>query len=294
MTSEQIIERILSKHQEVSREQIEERLVREKRRTNGLISDSILLRMIAGEFGLDFQNDETPVPTLSVADLISGLGNVTVVGRVVAVFTPRTFNRIRSGKFASFLIADKNSIIRVVLWNSKTNLVESGEIKVGQVVRVFHAYTKEGRAGVELHAGESCSVEVNPQDVDANDYPTISKFVTRIADLTHLHKNRKVNVSGAVKKLFSSSTFERQDLSRGKVMRFALADMTGEMSIVAWNDKVDELEPMLKEDTGLRLVNAKVKKATTRELEINDDAETYVEALPQIEEFMRIADLKEG
>ncbi|MDH5459731.1 MAG: OB-fold nucleic acid binding domain-containing protein [Candidatus Bathyarchaeota archaeon] len=291
--TEKIIEQILSRHPEISREEILERLEREKRKTDGLISDEILLRMIAAELGVEFSR-EIPMPTLSIRDLIPGLSDVTVVGRVVAVFPSKTFKADKSGKVASLLIADKNDILRVVLWNDKVSLIESGKLKVGQITRFSHGYTREDYGGrVELHIGDRGEIEVNPKNVEAKDYPTIGKFVTKIGDITKTRKNKKVNITGIVKELFPISTFKRRDSSSGKVMRFTLADETAEIPVVVWNEKVDELEKTLKKGVKLQVVNAKVKKAISKGLEIHVNAGTYVEALAPAEEFLKIADLKE-
>ena len=294
MATEKVIEQILSGHPEISREKILERLEKEKRKTDGLISDVILLRMIAAELDVEIPS-ETSMPTLSIEDLVSGLNDVTVVGRVVAVFPSKTFKGKRSGKVASLLIADKNSVLRVVLWNDKTSLIESGKVKVGQVIRFSHGYSREDYSGkVELHLGDKSEVEINPNDVEAKDYPTISKFITKIGEIAQTHKNRKVNITGTVKKLFPTSTFERRNSSSGRVMRFIFADETSEIAVVVWNEKVDELEKVLKRGVKLQVVNAKARKAMGEGLEIHVNAETYVETIAPTEDFLRIADLKEG
>jgi replication factor A1 len=295
MTDEETKGQIRSKHPEISEEEIADRLKKEKHRAGGFISDETLLRMIAAQMGMETKNGFFKTPTLSVVDLVPGLGNVTVVGRVVAVFPPKEFNGSRKGKLASFLIADEIGIIRVVMWNDRTKLAESGNIRVGQILRVSRAYAKEGRGGkVELHVGEKCRIDVDPSDVEPSKYPTITRFTTRINQITHDQKNKKVNVIGKVKRFFPASTFEREDSSSGKVMRFILADGTGEISIVAWNEKVDELQAMLKEDAGLQIVNAKVKKAMEQKLEIHVDSETYVAPFVVEDILLKISDLKEG
>jgi replication factor A1 len=201
----------------------------------------------------------------------------------------------KSGKVASLLVADQSDILRVVLWDDKTNFIESGEIKVGQIIRFSYGYPREDRSGrVELHIGEKSEIEINPQDVEAKDYPTIGKFTIKIGEITQAHRNKKVNITGTVKELFSASAFKRQDSTSGKVMRFVLADETGEIPVVVWNEKVDELEKMLRRGVELRIVNAKVKKTVSESLEIHVDAGTYVETLAASEELLKIADLKEG
>jgi replication factor A1 len=295
MTSEKLIEQILSACSGISREEILERLESEKRRIGGFISDEILLRMIAAELGVKIPQNEALAPMLSIKDLVPNLGDVTVVGRVVAVFSPKTFEGNRSGKFASLFIVDESEIVRVVLWNDKASLMESGEIKVGQIVRFSHGYTREDRGGkVELHIGDKSEIEINLEDVEAKDYPDISKFAIKIGEITPAFKNKKVNLVGKVKELFAASTFKRQDSSLGKRMRFILADETGEIPVVVWNEKVDEFEKTLKKGAGLQIVNARVKKALSEGLEIHVDNGTYFGPLMLAEEFLKIADLKEG
>jgi len=293
MSTEKIIDQILSKHPEISREDIMKRLEGEKRKTGGFISDETLLRMIGAEFGVE-SSLKALAPILSIRDLVPSLSDITMVGRVVAVFSSKAFKGDRSGKVASLLVADQSGILRVVLWDDKTKFIDSGEIMVGQVIRFYHGYTREDRSGrVELHIGEKGKIEINPQNVEAKDYPTIDKFTTKIGEITQAHKRKKVNVMGTVKEFSALSTFQRQDSSFGKVMRFILSDGTGEIPVVVWNEKVDELEKTLKRGVELQIINAKVKKAVSGGLEIHANTETYVEKLAPLEEFLKIADLRE-
>jgi len=294
MTTEKIIEQILSGHPEIKREEILGKLEKEKRKTGGLITDEILLRMIAAELDVEIPQ-EVSTSKISIKDLVPGLNDVTIAGRVVAVFPPRTFEGGKGGKVANLLVADENGILRVALWNDKARFVESGELKAGQILRISHGYVREAYDGrAELHVGDKGEIEINPKDVERKDYPSISRFTTKTGEITQAHKNKKVNVMGVVKELFPVSTFRRRDSSLGKVMRFTLADETGEVSVVVWNEKVDELEEALKKGTKLQIVNAKVKKAMVEGLEIHVNPETYVETLTPIGEFSKIADLKEG
>ena len=294
MRTEDIVSKILSACPSISKEQILQRLETVKRKTGGLISDESLLRMVAAELGCGMPNGTAFALMLSLKDLVPGLSNVTVAGRVVAIFSPKTFDKNRKGKFASLIIADRSSTLRVVLWNDKASLIESAEVKCGQIVRFSHGYTREDYGGrVELHIGEKSQVDLNPKDLEAKDYPTVGKFTTNIGELTHGHRSKRVNVAGRVEKLFSVSVFERQDSTSGKVMRFTLSDRTGEISVVVWNERVDELEKSLEIGAGLQVVNARVKKAMGDGLEIHVDGTVYVETMTPAEKFWKIADLKE-
>lgn len=76
-------------------------------------------------------------------------------------------------------------------------------------------------------------------------------------------------------------------------MRFTLADETGEMSVVAWNEKADKLEKALKQGVGLQIVSGRVKETLNKGLEVHVDGGTYVETSPT-EAFLKVAELRQG
>jgi len=296
MTIEEMIEHICSKHPEVSKEQILSKFEEKKKKMGGFIADEVLLRMIAADLGVDIKNDETLANhKLLIKDLVPGLNDVTVTGRIIAMFTPKAFEGKRKGKFASLLIADEHDILRVVLWNDKTSIIESGKVKVGQIIRFVHGYTRENRSGkVELHIGEKSEIEINAKDIKADAYPNITKFATKISEITPKQKGQTVNIIGVVKSIFPASVFKRQDSSSGKVMRLALADETGEIPVVLWNDKVDELEKMLEQSSELQIVHGRLKKSLGGGFEVHVDNSTYVGVFALTERFLKIADLRKG
>ena len=294
MTTEEIIQQILAKHPEISREQILKTLETEKNKTSNLIADATLLRLIAAKHGVEIPPDKVYDRKLAISHLVPSLNDVTVTGRIVAVFPPKTFEGKKSGKYASLMITDKDGVLRVVLWNDKADLIESGELKAGQVVRFAHGYTREDRNGnAELHLSDKSEIETNPQNVSAEDYPSIGKFGSKIKEITNAHK--KVHLAGIVKEVFPSSTFTRQDQSTGKVLRFTLADNTGKIAVVAWNEKAEELETSLKSNVELQLVNTKVKATPNGGFEVHVDASTYVNvSAAAAEQLTKIASLNAG
>jgi len=230
-----------------------------------------------------------------IRDLIPGLNDVAVIGRVVAIFSTRTFSGTKQGKFASLLIADKSDLLRIVLWNDKTDLLESGIVKVGQIVRFSHGYTREDSSGrAELHLGEKSMIETSLEGLNARDYPNILRFSEKIADLTPKLRNKRVNVVATVRKVFSPSVFEREDSTSGKVMRFLVDDGSGEIAVVAWNEKADELEKSMNVGDRIQVVNGKVRKALGEGSEINVDGSSYVGLLTEVDEICSVAGLKES
>ena len=188
--AETIIQQILDKKPEVSKEQVQMRLSVARGMTGGLIADASLLKMIAAELGAEIPNGDAVFNRrLSLGHLVAGLNNATVVGRVVAVFPVKTFEGAKPGKFAGVTIADNDGVARVILWNDKADVVEGGSLQVGQIVRFVHGYTKSDKFGVpELHMSERSQVDLNPQNVRQEDYPHIEKFATKIKQL-NLNQN---------------------------------------------------------------------------------------------------------
>lgn len=292
---DELVNVIISQSPKVSKEAVLKRLEEERKKSGGLISDEVLLRIVAAEFGVKLANSFRE-PSLAICSLVAGLNDVSVAGRVIAVYPSKASGKAARSKFASVLIADKSGVVRAVLWNDKAELVNSGKVKVGHVVKFIHGYTREGRFGhVELHIGEKGEVQVL-EDKEAEGYPQITELTTKIGGVTSVLKNRRVNLAGKVGEILRESTFQRGDSTVGKIMRFVLVDDTGQISVVVWNDKIDEVKKIMKEGVMLQVVNAKVKRSLDGRMEVHVDREAYIDVLtPSSEkEFWKIAELREG
>ncbi|HMK94753.1 MAG TPA: OB-fold nucleic acid binding domain-containing protein [Candidatus Limnocylindrales bacterium] len=293
MTDQDIIQKILAKNPELSEEKILEELLQERMRTGGLLGDETLLRLIAARYGVEVQqNIVYSSGTLPTSRLFAGLNDVTVAGRLIAVYPVKTFEGEKPGKIAALVLVDNCGTLRVVLWNDKAVLIESGELKVGQAVRLLHGYTREDRYGrVELHLGGKSKIEVEPQE-KASEYPATEKFTTKIGSLTGA--SGAVHLSGVVKDVSGLSSFIRSDDTDGKVMRFTLADDSGQVAAVIWNEKVTELEKKVKVNSHLLLVNVRVKEAQNGDIEVHVDSNTYVNVQTAELQLTKIANLSEN
>jgi replication factor A1 len=294
MTPEEVIQQILNLRPEISEERLLARLSAARDMTGGLIADASLLRMIAAELGVEVpQEDGAFKPRLSLGHMVAGLNNATVTGRIIAVYPVKTFEGDKPGKLASVTIVDNDGTLRVILWNEKATYVESGELKIGQIVKFAHGYTKQDRYGVpELHLGDRSQVELNPQNVKEADYPSVSKFSVKIKQITSEQKN--VNLDGTVTEVFNTSTFTRSDQTAGKVLRFKVADDTGEIIVVAWNEKVDEIETKLRKGAPVSIVNARTKPSQNGETEVHIDFSTYISVSEPVLCLIKLSALTEA
>jgi ssDNA-binding replication factor A large subunit len=277
MTTQDIIEEITAKNPQLSQTELLQRLELEREKSGGLLGDETLLRLIAAKCGVQvkqthFHNSST----LCSSRLFAGLYDVTVAGRLVAVFPAKTFQgQEKSGKFATLMLGDEGGLLRVVLWNEQAELVERGELRVGQVVRLLHGYTRADRFGkVELHMGTKSQIEQHPRE--AADMPAVEKFTVKIGGLNANLGN--VHLLGAVKAVYGKSSFPRSDNTDGVVLRLAFRDDSGEVVVVVWNEKVDEIERALRDSSRLLLVNARVKEGKSGGFEVHVDSNTAIQA----------------
>jgi replication factor A1 len=273
---EQIVQQILMGRRDLSREDVLKKIYEKKRSSEGYFLDEVAARLIASELDVEIASEETLHSEIPIKDLISGLNDVNVVGLVITVQAIQTFSRPDSseGRIARLQLADKTGELRLVLWNDKVDLVEAAKIRLGRIIKVSHAYVREGIDGkLELHIGRKGSLEVSPRDVVESDYPQISDFLDKIGSLTP--KEKRANVSGLVYKVFPQLEFKRQNDTRGKVKRLHLRDDTGEIVLVVWNEQVDELEE-IKEGDCLCIMNARIKEGRISGLELHVGKATQI------------------
>ena len=162
MNLEEIVEQILSSSSDLKREEVLEMIEKKKRDAGNFLTDETAARIVASELGM--KSVKKPLRLeIQIQDLVSGLNDVTVSGKLVAIYPPKNFTRrdLTEGKLASLLLSDKSGTLRVVLWDDKVDLVESGKIQQEQKIKISHGYVREGWGGdLELHVGKRGSIKV--------------------------------------------------------------------------------------------------------------------------------------
>ncbi len=293
MSAEEIIERILSARKDVSREEISQRIKEKKSVAGGLLTNETAARLVALELSVEAAQELFHPKEISIGDLVLGLNDVTVTGRVLIAYPLQTYvhKNGKEGQFGHLLIADKTGTLRILLWNAKAELIQDGKVRQGQTVRVLHGYVREARDGqLELHLGQRAELEINPQDAKEDDYPRVESSMEKIGKITK--KRKRANVIGAIRSVSQVTTFQRTDGTEGKVCRVTLRDATGQITAVFWNDKVDTLDGAQVGDR-LQVIDAKVKEKVDGQLELHVENRTYVERMPPVvEEVLKIGTLE--
>ena len=131
MPLSQIKEKII-KEGSLSEAELDTKIKEKMDKLSGLISEEGAAHIIANELGIKLFEVSGK---LQVQNILAGMSNVEVSGKVVKKYEVREFaTEKRKGKVGSFLIADETGLIRVVLWNDQTDLFE--KFNEGDVVRI--------------------------------------------------------------------------------------------------------------------------------------------------------------
>ena len=297
--TERILERILTQRRDLTREKLLALIEDKKKQAGNLLSDEGATRLVAQDLLVEMEAKR--MAEIRIANLVTGLNDVTITGRVIVVWPAQEFrkNDGSTGKILRFILADRTGKIYCAAWNSKAERLEKEGPIQGKIVKIAHGYTREGLAGsVELHCGDRGDITISPVEVTDADYPKFEEFFVNMAGITL--DNKEVNVIGVVKSEPKLFTFQRQD-GEGYVLRTRIADRTGTIAVVIWNEKVGEIRG-LKRDDVLQVINGKVKKDLSGFPEIHVDKRSQVEIFKErptylqapSSRFTKIAALKPG
>src|SRR3989344_7630793 len=150
----------------LDKEEIKRKIEAKKAKLSDLITYEGAAQIIAAELGINFENQN-----LKINELLPGMRKVNLVGKIINLFQVRTFKN-KSGvesKVLNLAIADDTSNIKVVLWDTNhISLIESGEIKNGEIIQINNASMRDN----ELHLGSFSEFKKNVGDFDE------SKLVT--------------------------------------------------------------------------------------------------------------------
>ncbi|KPV62083.1 MAG: Replication factor A [Candidatus Bathyarchaeota archaeon BA2] len=282
MSLEEIIKQILSSRPDLTREETLKMIEKKKKGAGEFFTDEAAARIVASELGVEIFREPLRLEVL-IRDLVSGLSDVTVSGRVIMLHPPKTYTRSdrTEGKFARLLIADKSGTLKLILWDDKTDLVETGKVKQGQIIKVSHGYVREGLDGkLELHVGLRGDIQISPPDAVDSEYPLITQFIEKLKVTEIKKEDGPVVVEGTIA---TTPVIREVVTSRNEkvaVASFELRDETGEIRVSAWR-KLAEVAKDLTVGTRIKIRNAYVRKGFADQLELTSRAFTSIEVLTE-------------
>ncbi len=225
---------------------IEKMVSEKKEELKGLISDEGALFIIAKELGVDVKDQDSDYLEdieINISDITSNMRNIILIGRIKEIYRISEFNKKDGsiGKVGSFLLSDSSGDIRVVLWDDKTEILDSALFNLNELVKLVNGYAKEGKYGIEVHVSNLGKIILSPNDIDNKKYPKIKKKDTIAINEINLTQ-RLITVKGKIIQKGKINEFKKKDGAIGKVSSIFIRDQTDSIRITIWDDKTEQLE----------------------------------------------------
>ncbi|MGV8169545.1 MAG: OB-fold nucleic acid binding domain-containing protein [Candidatus Nanoarchaeia archaeon] len=235
----------------LSNEEIDQRIKKKLDQLAGLISKEGAAHIVANELGVKLQQSNGAV---KIKNILSGMKNIETLGKAIRKYDVREFNtEKRSGKLAKFLMADETGSTLIVLWNDKADLLIT--FKEGDIVKVNGASARENNGRVELHLGDSSTIEVNPSGASVNAQEQTARPESerkKISELSETDQN--VEILGTIVQIFDLKFFkvnadtgkkmaegDAGNFTYGCVLNVFIDDGTDNIRTVLWKNQVINL-----------------------------------------------------
>lgn len=243
-----LVEKI-SRYSGLSLEEIDKKVEAKKLKLSGLISKEGAAQIVAAELGISFENE-----VIKIKDLTEGLRRANVVGKITQLFPPKEFSKNgRSGKFASFMLGDDTSNVRVVLWDSNhVSLIESGSLAQGNVVEIRGGNVKNN----ELHL--SAFSDIKPSEYKFDSVKEVS--VAQAGDFASSKEGDTAKVRAFIVQTFEPRIFESKKNvgEKGVLLNVVLDDGSATMRSVLFGENIKKLLDVTDEELfSLEVLNSK-------------------------------------
>lgn len=194
---DKLLDRI-SKASELDRGEIERKIEAKRAKLSGLISKEGAAQIVSAELGVNFDDEK-----LKIDELVPGMRKANFIGKVINLFPVRTFERQgKENKVANFVVADKTSNIKVVLWDTNhIALVEEGKVKEGSVVEINAGSVRDN----EVHLGSFSELKLSKETFDDGELKKQKQVKEKRIEEFNL--NDAVNVRAFIVQAFDPRTF---------------------------------------------------------------------------------------
>lgn len=168
---------------------------------------------------------------------------VDVVGRIISVYDSNEFQRDDGsvGLVRSVDFADETGEVRLSMWGEKAEY----EFAPGEAYRIENARTKLGMHAVDLNVGTSSRIMKLTEDEEflLPSFETLENMIYTTKSIDEIDDDEfeegRIRVIAKVLEVNEPREFERQDGGKGIVRNIEIADMTGSMKLVLWDNNAE-------------------------------------------------------
>jgi ssDNA-binding replication factor A large subunit len=216
----------------LTREEFDQKIQDEIKKTGGLIDDDTAALLIVDKLGRYKQ------PIKKIRDLIPQ-EDASLFVYIIQRIDDKEFDNNTSVKYQ---ISDDTGSCVLALWGPEAEKIQDNK-RIGRkkLIKIINGYVKEGFYGIEINIGKYGLVEVNPEN------PPRFRTQNKVTRLTDTH-------SGII-----THPFIRENNKTGFVTRIIIEDESGEAIVILWGKRVREIQKFHVGDT-IAIENAYIKK----------------------------------
>ena len=189
-----MIEIVLEEKQELNFEKLKEMIEEKKRKVGaGYLTDQGALFLVAADIGVSL--DKANKTESSIKDLFIGARDMSTMGRILSIHPTRAFLKRDSNqetKNRIITIYDKDSSIKIKLWDEFVTIPEQLGITTGDLIKISKGQVKSGMDGkpiINLSGGGTLEIVT---DERKQNIPTIEEITITI-DAFRLPKRKSGN-----------------------------------------------------------------------------------------------------
>ena len=278
-----MIEIILEEKEEITFEKLRDMIEEKKRKVGaGYLTDQGALFLVAADLGVSF--DKANKSENSIKDLFVGARDISTIGRILSIHPIRSFLKRDSNqetKNRIIIIYDKESSIKIKLWDEFVNIPEQIGITVGDLVKISKGQVKSGMDGKPIiNLSGNGTIEHLPDEKKHN-IPTIEE-ITITTDTLDAPKENLV-ISGIIKTDPRISGFTNIRGEHSKSLQFETTNDSNSRQIrtIIWNINEENIPKSLTANQKIKLIGVKVKAGNPNygngDLEIHGDEGTAID-----------------
>ncbi|MEJ7641553.1 MAG: hypothetical protein WKF36_05085 [Candidatus Nitrosocosmicus sp.] len=278
-----MIEIILEEKEEITFEKLRDMIDEKKRKVGaGYLTDQGALFLVAADLGVSF--DKANKSENSIKDLFVGARDISTIGRILSIHPIRSFLKRDSNqetKNRIIIIYDKESSIKIKLWDEFINIPEQIGITIGDLVKISKGQVKSGMDGKPIiNLSGNGTIEHLPDEKKHN-IPTIEE-ITITTDTLDAPKENLV-ISGIIKTDPRISGFTNIRGEHSKSLQFETTNDSNSRQIrtIIWNIIEENIPKSLTANQKIKLIGVKVKVGNPNygngDLEIHGDEGTAID-----------------
>jgi replication factor A1 len=283
-----MIEIVLQRKPDISAEDVRELIDEKKRKIGaGYLTDQGALFLVAADLGVSFENNQSNLT--SIKDLYIGANDVNLSARIINIYPIRKYTRRDSNEEVqnrTLTIYDKDSSIKLKLWDQHVSFPEVNEVKPGDLIKISHGYAKSGldnKPIINLGAKGLIEKSSDSNNDDDNNLkiPSLDSLSKTIDEIKEPIDN--IIVTGILSSNPRVSRYVNFRNEQGKSLHIPLSNEEGTKTIrsIIWNINEDKIPEIFTQGSKVKLIGVKVKQGnpqySNEEFEIHGDEGTIIQ-----------------